>query len=349
MPALPEYRFPRLTRLPERRADHRRPRVVIVASREPNPLELVGPMNVLKLTNWVFEHSGRPDLGYDLEVVASQPGTVFEVDGLRIVAEKPYHQLEGEVDTLLFPPMDFAELFHGKQRFLEWVKEMSGRVRRIGTICFGTYILAEAGVLKDRRVTTHWDLQHDFRERYPDVELDIDPIYVKDGHLYTSAGATSGIDMTLALIEEDFGREVALRVAQALVLFLKRPGSQAQFSVQLSAQLPEESTIAELQGWIHEHLGEDLRVEVLAERAGMSPRNFSRVFAREVGIAPGRYIEQCRIESARQSLEGSGAPLSEIAARVGYGTPDGMRLAFERHLGVGPSAYRQRFSTASVG
>ncbi len=349
MPDLPQYLFPAVSRLPALRAENRRRRIVLVASREPNPLELIGPMNVLRIANWVFEHSGRAELGYDLEVVASQPGVVFEMDGLKIVADKPYHRLRGEVDTLLFPPMDFEELFRGKQRFLAWVKRMSGRVRRIGTICFGTYILAEAGVLRGRRVTTHWDLQHDFRERYPDVELDIDPIYVKDGNVYTSAGATSGIDMTLALVEEDFGREAALRVAQGLVLFLKRPGSQAQFSVQLSAQLPEESGIAALQAWIHDHLDEDLRVEALAARTGMSPRNFSRVFHREIGIAPGRYVEQCRIEVARQGLEESTAPLSEIAERCGYGTPDGMRLAFERHLGVSPRAYRQRFATAKAG
>ncbi len=349
MTRLPEYRFPEISRLPSLRADERRRRVVIVASREPNPLEMVGPMNVLKLANWVFEHSGRPELGYDLEVVASRAGVIFEMDGLKIVADKPYHRLRGEVDTLLFPPMDFEDLFEGRQRFLAWVRRMSDRVRRIGTICFGTYILAEAGILRGRRVTTHWDLQHDFRDRYPDVELDIDPIYVKDGHVYSSAGATSGIDMTLALVEEDFGREAALRVAQGLVLFLKRPGSQAQFSVQLSAQLPGEADIAELQAWIHDHLGEDLRVEALADRMGMSPRNFSRVFAREIGMAPGRYVEQCRVEIARQWLETSMAPLSEIAERCGYGTPDGMRLAFERSLGVSPRAYRQRFSSARAG
>jgi transcriptional regulator GlxA family with amidase domain len=349
VPDLPQYLFPEVSQLPALRAEDRRRRIVLVASREANPLEMVGPLNVLKLTNWVLEHSGRFDLGYDLEVVASQPGVIFEMDGLKIVADKPYYRLRGNVDTLLFSPMEFVELFQGKEQFLKWVERMSTRVRRIGSICFATYILAEAGVLEGRRVTTHWDLQQDFRQRYPGVELDIDPIYVKDEHVYTSAGATSGIDMTLALVEEDFGQEVALRVAQALVLFLKRPGSQAQFSVQLSAQLPEQAGIAALQGWIHEHLEEDLRIEVLAERTGMSPRNFSRVFAREVGVAPGRYVEQCRIEAARQWLEESVEPLSQIAERCGYGTPDGMRLAFERQLRISPRAYRQRFSTAQAG
>jgi transcriptional regulator GlxA family with amidase domain len=348
----PQYQFPPVSSLPNLRASERRRRVVIVASRTPHPLELIGPMNVLKIANFVLDHSGRPDLGYDLEVVASQPaGTVFEMEGLKILADKPFHRLRGDVDTLLFSPMEFEDLFNdnkNKKRFLAWVNRMSNRVRRIGSICFGTYILAEAGVLAGRRATTHWDLQHDFKERYPSVKLDIDPIFVKDNHVYTSAGATAGIDMTLALIEEDFGRETALRVAQALVLFLKRPGSQSQFSVQLSSQLPEDTGIAELQSYVHEHLDKDLRVEALAERTGMSPRNFSRTFNREVGIAPGRYVEQCRLEMARQWLEDSEAPLSAIAGRCGYGTTDGMRLAFERKLGVSPSAYRQRFSTTKA-
>ena len=349
MPDYPQYQFPPVSSLPNLRANERRRRVVFVASRNPDPLELIGPMNVLKIANFVLDHSGRSDLGYDLEVVASQPGTVFEMEGLKILADKPFHRLRGNVDTLLFSPMEFEDLFDDKRSFLAWVKRMSSRVRRIGSICFGTYILAEAGVLDGRRATTHWDLQHDFKERYPSITLDIDPIYVKDDHVYTSAGATSGIDMTLALIEEDFGRETALRVAQALVLFLKRPGSQSQFSVQLSSQLPESTEIAELQSYVHEHLDKDLRVGALAERTGMSPRNFSRTFNREVGIAPGRYVEQCRLEVARHRLEDSEAPLSEVAERCGYGTADGMRLAFERNLGVSPRTYRQRFSTSKSG
>jgi transcriptional regulator GlxA family with amidase domain len=346
MPALPEYRFPKLSRVPTLPPRERRRRVVFVASRSPDPLELIGPMNVLRIANFVFEHSGRPEFGYDFEVVTSRPGVVYEIDGLVMLAGKPCYAVRGPVDTVLFSPMEFEDLFARDARFLAWVKSISRRARRVGSICFATYILAEAGVLVGRRVTTHWDLQHDFAERYPEVHLDIDPIYVKDGHLYTSAGATSGIDMTLALIEEDFGREVALRVSQALVLFLKRPGSQAQFSVQLSARLPEEPRIAELQCHVHEHLGDDLRVEALARHVGMSPRNFSRVFTRDVGMAPGRFVEQCRLEAARQWLESSQLSLSEVAERCGYTTADGLRLAFERHLGVSPRDYRQRFSTA---
>jgi transcriptional regulator GlxA family with amidase domain len=342
----PQFDFPEVSSLPPIRPEHRRRRVVFVASPTPDPLEFVGPLNVLKIANFVLDHSGRSDLGYDLEVVASVPGVVFEMDGLEIRAEKPYHRLRGEVDTLLFSPMEFDDLFDRSERFLAWVRRMSERVRRIGTICWATYILAEAGVLSGRRVTTHWDHERAFRERYTDVELDIDPIYVKDGNLYTSAGATAGIDMMLALIEEDFGAPVALRVAQALVLFLKRPGDQAQFSVQLSSGLPEDAGVAAVQTYIHEHPEADLRLEVLADRAGMSPRNFSRAFKKEVGLPPGQYVERYRLEIARQRLQDSAASVADVAERCGYGSSEAMRLAFERNLGVSPRAYRQRFTSA---
>jgi len=346
MTELPTYDFPTLSGPPRVQAHERRRRVVFVASPNPHPLELIGPMNAFAMANFVLENSGFGDFGYEVEVVASSAGVIFDHGGLEIAARKPYDQLRGGVDTLLFTPMDFEDVFDRKDGFFSWVARMAERVRRVGSICSGAYILAEAGVLSERRATTHWDLERDFRKRYPDVALDIDAIYVKDGSIYSSAGMSSGIDLTLALVEEDLGREVALRAAQGLVLFLKRPAGQSQFSVALSAQLPEASRFSELQSYIYEHLDADLRVESLASRVGMSARNFARVFAREFGVAPGRFVEQCRVEVARQRLEMSNNPLSEIACACGYETTDGMRLAFERNLGVTPRAYRQRFSTA---
>jgi len=179
------------------------------------------------------------------------------------------------------------------------------------------------------------------------VALEPDPIYVKDGHVYTSAGATSGMDLAIALVEEDFGAELARRVAQGLVMFLRRPGNQAQFSVQVSTDLPDSKGVREIEAYIFDHLEGDLRVEALAETWSMSPRNFTRVFTRQFGVAPGRYVEQCRLERARQYLEETNEPLSEVSARCGYATPDGLRLAFDRNLGVAPRAYRKRFASAS--
>jgi len=348
MTDLPEYLFLPPTHIPNLPADELRKRVVLVASQNSFPLDLIGPMDVLYVTNLVLELSGRPDMGYDIEVISSQKGSVFERNGLKITTEKSYDQLTGEVDTLMFPPMDFDVFMGGNHEpFLNWVKAQSDKVRRVVSVCAGTYILAAAGVLDGRRATTHWDLEKDFAERYPEVSLDVEPIYVKDGQFYTSAGMTAGLDLTVALVEEDFGRAVALRVAQSLVFFLKRPGNQAQFSTQLSHDLSENSEIANLQSYIYDNIGDDLRVNELASRVNMSPRNFSRTFSREVGMAPGRYVEHCRLEMARLSLEGSSLPISKVAERCGYGSGDSMRMAFERHLGLNPRSYRQRFATST--
>jgi transcriptional regulator GlxA family with amidase domain len=180
------------------------------------------------------------------------------------------------------------------------------------------------------------------------VALEPDPIYVKDGHVYTSAGSLSGIDMTVALVEEDFGKEVARKVAQGLVMYLKRPGNQAQFSLPLSARFPEDERFRELQGYVLEHPHQNLSVETLAEKVGMSPRNFARVFTRQVGLTPGRFVEQLRLERARHYLEDTQLPVSEVAECCGYTTAEGMRLAFDRHLGVSPREYRRRFASSTV-
>jgi transcriptional regulator GlxA family with amidase domain len=347
MTELPKFLIPPASYIPNLPEPERRKRVVLVASLCAEPLELIGPMNVFRLANMVLDLSGRRDMGYDLEVVSSHLGEIFEMDGLKISTDKPYQELSGEVDTLLIPPMDFDVLFEGQEQFLGWIAAKSTEVRRIASICAGTYVLAAAGILVGKRATTHWDLEKDFVERYPDVQLDVDPIYVKDGHIYTSAGMTAGIDMTIALIEEDFGRAVALRVAQGLVVFLKRPGSQSQFSTQLSYDLSEKSEIAELQSYIYDNVGDDLSIDELASRVGMSSRNFSRTFTKEVGLAPGRFVERCRLEMARLNLEGSSLPITKVAERCGYGSGDSMRMAFERQLGLNPRAYRQRFATSS--
>jgi transcriptional regulator GlxA family with amidase domain len=211
------------------------------------------------------------------------------------------------------------------------------------TACSGTYVLAEAGLLDGRRAATHWMADKDFRRRYPDVILDTEPIYVKDGNLYTSAGVTSILDLMLALVEEDFGSELALRVAQGLVIFLRRPANQSQFSVQLTGLKTDNERIRDVVSHIAKNPGSDLTVERLGELAGMSPRNFTRVFAREIGMTPGKFVEVSRLESARRYLEQSTMPVGEIAHACGYSTTDGMRLAFDRNLGVTPREYRQRF------
>jgi transcriptional regulator GlxA family with amidase domain len=309
----------------------------------------MGPLQVFDEARLFLEYSGRPELAYEIEFVTTGTGAIYDRKGLSISARTPYHRVRGQVDTLLFQAADQDDECLRDEHFIAWVAKMSGRVRRMVSICTGSFILAEAGVLDGRRATTHWCACDDFRRRYPRVTLEPDPIYVKDGHVYTSAGATSGMDLAIALVEEDYGTELARRVAQGLVMFLRRPGNQAQFSVQVATDRPDEEGVGEIESYIFSHLDGDLRVESLADRLNMSQRNFTRVFTRRVGVAPGRFVEQCRLERARQYLEETDQSLSEIAERCGYATSDGLRLAFDRNLGVAPRAYRKRFSTAVQG
>jgi transcriptional regulator GlxA family with amidase domain len=209
-------------------------------------------------------------------------------------------------------------------------------------------VLAEAGLLDGRRATTHWMDCDELLRRFPRITVQRDPIYVRDGNVYTSAGSTAGLDLVLALVEEDFGRRVALQVAQRMVFFLKRPGGQAQFSALLSTQIAERQPFRELQGWIVEHPAADLSVEALARRLAMSPRNFFRVFVRELGMTPGRFVERVRVEAARRLLEETARGVQEVAAACGFGSPETMRIAFRRTLGVSPKRYRSGFSTVST-
>ena len=328
------------------RASTRRRRIVFVAVPQGDPFDLIGPMMVLIDANWQLEHSGRPDLGYDFEVVSNDPGMVFEANGLKIEVDKSCYDIRGAVDTLVFQAVDHEEKCLADRNFIDWIKKIAPRTERLVTACLGTYVLAEAGLLDGRRATTHWMACDSFRKRYKSVDIDPDPIYVKDGKYYSSAGVTAILDLMLALVEEDFGSEIALRVAQSMVLFLRRPAGQSQFSVQMTQRTSGNQRIQSVLAYVAEHPDQDLSVEVLAERASMSARNFVRVFTREVGLTPGKYVELSRVEAARGQLEQSSLPIGEIAKRCGYTTADGMRASFDRNLGVGPSEYRRRFAAA---
>ncbi len=226
---------------------------------------------------------------------------------------------------------------------VEWLREAAPAALRLVSVCTGAYALAAAGLLDGRRVTTHWALCEGLAERFPAVEVDPDPIFIRDGTVSTSAGVTSGIDLALALVEEDLGREVALTIARYLVVFLRRPGSQRQFSVQLAAQSAQRRPLRDIQQYIAEHPGADLSVTALAERANLSPRHFARAFRDEIGTSPGRYVDQTRLEVARRLLEDTDDGIEEVSRACGYGTPEAMRRAFVRDLGAAPAEYRRRF------
>jgi transcriptional regulator GlxA family with amidase domain len=231
-------------------------------------------------------------------------------------------------------------------RLPDWLREQGPRAERLVSVCTGAVLLAEAGLLDGRRATTHWAYCDKLARDHPAIEVDAEPIYVRDGHVSTSAGVTSGIDLALALVEEDLGRDVALTVARHLVVFLRRPGNQAQFSAQLAAQTAQREPLREVQRWISEHPADHLTVESLAERARLSPRHFARAFLAETGMTPGRYVDRVRLEHARRLLEDTGDGVEEISRASGYGTPEAMRRAFIKALGAAPAEYRRRFRPA---
>jgi transcriptional regulator GlxA family with amidase domain len=224
-----------------------------------------------------------------------------------------------------------------------WIAAAAARARRTASVCTGAHLLAEAGVLAGRNATTHWRWCRTLARRHPDVELDDDAIFVRDGDVWTSAGVTAGIDLSLALVEEDLGRDVALAVAQELVVFLRRPGGQSQFSRALAAQQATRPALRELQGWIAGHLDADLSVAALAARANLTERSFSRAFRREVGEPPAAYVETLRIERARMLLEDGAESIEAVARATGFASAEVLRRAFHRRVGVSPAAYRERF------
>ncbi|MFG2478659.1 GlxA family transcriptional regulator [Streptomyces fagopyri] len=228
-------------------------------------------------------------------------------------------------------------------RLTDWLRVHGPRADRLVSVCTGALLLARAGLLDGRRATTHWAYCDKLARDHPAVRVDPDPIYVRDGRVSTSAGVTSGIDLALALVEEDLGRDAALTVARHLVVFLRRPGNQAQFSAQLAAQTARREPLREVQQWITEHPGEDLCVEALAARARLSPRHFARAFRSETGVTPGRYVDRVRLEHARRLLEDTPDGVAEISRACGYGTPEALRRAFLRALGAAPAEYRRRF------
>ena len=310
-------------------------------------LDVTGPVEVFSMADqWVRERSSAPLPVYSIETLARQPGPVRMSSGLRVVADRAFTSVRRDIDTLVVAGGDVQDAATDP-RLRQWLQSMAGRVRRLASVCSGAFILAEAGLLDGRRATTHWLGIRHLQRHYPLVRVEPDAIFVRDGNVYTSAGVTAGIDLALALVEEDLGHEAALAVARRLVVFLKRPGGQSQFSSHLAAQLVPAGPLRDLPAWALDHLGEDLSVETLAARVAMSPRNFARVFLRETGSTPAKFVEKARVDAARRLLEDGSHGLEEIAARCGFGSGEHMRRTFWRHLRVVPVDYRRRFRVAS--
>ncbi|MEV4196134.1 GlxA family transcriptional regulator [Streptomyces toxytricini] len=299
-------------------------------------LDLTGPVEVFAA---VSRFPGRT--GYEIRTASAEGRPVRTSSGLTLVPDGSLvDERPGPGTTLLVPGGRYGGF---DPRLTAWLRAHGGGAQRLVSVCTGGLLLAEAGLLDGRRATTHWSACEQMARDHPRVAVEPDPIYVRDGPVATSAGVTAGIDLALALVEEDHGRQVALSIAQYLVVFLRRPGNQAQFSAQLAAQTALREPLREVQHWITEHPGEDLSVEALASRAGLSPRHFARAFQAETGVTPGRYVQRVRVEHARRLLEDSGEGVAQIARACGYGTPEALRRAFVKTLGQPPAEYRRRF------
>jgi transcriptional regulator GlxA family with amidase domain len=322
-----------------REMDHRRMRrVVIVAFDGIQSLDVTGPAEVFSIATRFFGAQ------YKVELVTPTGAPARSHSGLSLNADHAIEGVKGSIDTLIVAGGAGATAAAKDERLVAWIARAAGRSRRVASVCTGAFLLAEAGVLDGRRATTHWSECASLAERYPQVTVDSDPIFVRDGKVSTSAGVTAGMDLALALLDEDHGPYVALRTARSLVLFVRRTGGQSQFSAQLKAAPARREPLREVQAHIAEHPGADLSVPALAARAYMSERNFARAFRAETGMTPAAYVEISRVERARRELETTDLAIEAVAARCGFGTVETMRRAFGRRVGINPSAYRERFA-----
>jgi transcriptional regulator GlxA family with amidase domain len=312
-------------------------RIIVVIVPPVDELDLVGPLQVFNSVNRL---AGRTI--YTIEVVTNADCLTVEGEGgvLTFMARHHFDKVEGPCDSVLLA-CGLGSRSVRDAALSAWLKKMATGVRRIGAVCVGAFLLAEAGLLDGRRATAHWKFGRELAARYPGVRVEHDPVWVKDGNIYTSAGFSAGIDLALAWVEEDCGAGLAHEAARELVLFLRRPGGQPQVSVSLASQASEMTSIRELQIWIVEHLGTRLSVDDLADRMSMSVRNFERVFTREVGTTPSQYVLQMRVEAARRQLERTDAGIKQVASAAGFGSVDVMRRAFVRLLGITPRRYRE--------
>jgi transcriptional regulator GlxA family with amidase domain len=300
------------------------------------------PVQILDVTGPLEVFSNVPD--YQVQVVSSDGSDLLMTNrGIKLAGAVPRDVVSGPIDTLVIAGGQGAENGEYAPDYIRWIADAAGRSRRVASICTGAFLLAAAGLLDHKRAVTHWNFCDRLAREFPKVTVLPDPIFLRDGSIYTSAGITAGIDLSLALVEEDHGHQTALAVARQLVMFLVRPGGQAQYSHMLSRQATMSEPLRELQIYMLENLKANLSVEALAERVGMSPRHFSRVCLREMKMNPGQFVDRLRVESAQQMIDSSSMGLKEIADACGFGSADSMRRAFQRIIGITAGEYTERF------
>ncbi|MFU2330589.1 GlxA family transcriptional regulator [Pseudomonas sp. NFX98] len=318
--------------------------IVFLAYPEMGLLDLTGAQTVFWAASRYLNSSKLP--GYKLQTASLTGGLIQTAEGLAVNTVPLSDFADQTIDTLIVPGAPVIILaMNNSLELVDWLKQASTKVRRTASVCSGTFLLAEAGLLDGRRAATHWAMCGMLKERHPSIEVDNDAIFVQQGSVWTSAGVSAGIDLALALVEEDCGRELALLVAREMVVFLKRPGGQAQYSQLLQSQTSEGAAFDDLHLWITQNLeGENLTIDRLAQQVQMSPRNFARVYKLKTGRTPAKAVEVLRVEAARRLLEDSERNIDQISRLCGFGDEERMRLTFQRNLGVSPRDYRSRFS-----
>ena len=320
--------------------------VCIVAFPGAEILDITGPMEVFAFANMCLQFDGViTEPAYQIALLAEKSGPLRTSCGLGIIADRAYSEVTDSIDTLLIAGAPDVNSILCDPMLTDWIRTMAPRVRRVASVCTGAFLLAESGLLDGRRATSHWGFCKRLANDYPSVRVEPDQLFIREGAISTSGGVTSGIDLALAMVEEDWGRKVALMVAQYLVVFVKRPGGQSQFSAYIATEASRRPDLRDLQAWIMGHPTEDLGVEILADRMGMSSRNFARTFLSETGMTPAKFVEMARIDAARQHLVSSELPIDVVADKSGFRDPEQMRRAFLHQLGVNPHDYRARFSS----
>ncbi|ARP79593.1 AraC family transcriptional regulator [Bordetella genomosp. 8] len=332
--------------VPEDTLPAQRRLVVMLSYRGANLLDISGPVQAFETANRQAVASGEQrSPPYDIVVASENGGPVLTGAGVAVATEALDALAGRTIDTLIAPGGSTDGQVVAEPALSRWIARQASQARRLCSVCTGTFLLAEAGLLQGLRVTTHWRWAGRLQAMYPGLRVDAEPIFIQQDNIWTSAGVTAGIDLALALVEADLGHRIALGTARDMVMFIKRPGGQSQFSVPLLAQQESgQPQFAELHAWMAAHLHEDLRVERLAEQAGMAPRTFARAYVAAVGRTPAKTVECMRFEAACRALEASVAPLKRIAADTGHGSEQNLRRLFLRRLRVTPQQYRARFA-----
>lgn len=323
--------------------------IVFLGAPDTQILDVAGPFQIFVRAAelYVKEHPGQASPYTVVLASTTRRGSVTTNCGLVLAGGVSYRDVRGAIDTLLVAGGTGVDAAGRSAEVTDWLRKVAPRVRRIGSVCTGAFLLGAAGLLDGKRAVTHWKWAGDLAARFTRTTVDPDPIYIRDGNTYTTAGVTAGMDLALALVEEDLGSPLALSVAREMVLHLRRAGGQSQFSAALALQASDRKQIADLRSWVLDNLHRDLRVNALAEQAGMSPRHFARVFRQDTGTTPAQFVERLRVEAARRRLEESRDKLEKVSSDCGFGSIQSLRRSFSRVLQVSPHDYRHRFRDAS--